>query len=251
MPNLNGFGIVMGEDGIDEVQTASEAAQAFITDGLSKVLKINNICDNSHLKDCGIPEKINRIEAGPVSTPISMKDMNGYLTSTESYSQINTRAAAFETVNNESILIFYNPLCTSITTEREEFQPTICANFVYDLNGRKGPNKVGKDIGFITAFYSTDSNVVAPMRVGNAAMYNTLNTYSEARDYCKKFKDSKIPNLEEVMGLWANLKLSYMRASSYSCAPNNGKFPIFFPYIGTVKKESKFYSGGIIQCVRK
>ena len=38
----------------------------------------------------------------------------------------------------------------------------MCANFVFDLNGSKGPNKAGKDIGFITAIYPNNPDVVAP-----------------------------------------------------------------------------------------
>ena len=47
-------------------------------------------------------------------------------------------------------------------------QPEICVNFVFDLNGTKGPNTVGKDIGTMTALYASDSVVVAPrLRITN------------------------------------------------------------------------------------
>lgn len=39
----------------DAVDTAAET---FLTNGLSKVFKINNICDYTHLSDCGIPNTI-------------------------------------------------------------------------------------------------------------------------------------------------------------------------------------------------
>ena len=39
----------------------------------------------------------------------------------------------------------------------------VCANFIYDLNGNKGPNTVGKDIGIMSVLYPSDSVVVAPM----------------------------------------------------------------------------------------
>ena len=52
MSALNGYGIGATDD-----ETASNAAQAFVTEGLAKVYKINNICDNEHLTDCGFPEK--------------------------------------------------------------------------------------------------------------------------------------------------------------------------------------------------
>ena len=46
--------------------------------------------------------------------------------------------------------------------QKQYSQPKMCANFVYDLNGIKGPNTFGKDIGAITVLYPTDSNIVAP-----------------------------------------------------------------------------------------
>ena len=68
-------------------------------------------------------------------------------------SYIDTNAAAFETQNGETIVLYYNPYCTSYT-EGNIFhysQSKMCANFIYDLNGNNGPNTVGKDIGFLTA----------------------------------------------------------------------------------------------------
>ena len=31
-----------------------------------------------------------------------------------------------------------------------------CVNFIYDLNGKKGPNTMGKDMGFMTMLYPFD-----------------------------------------------------------------------------------------------
>ena len=59
MPQLNGYGSVVsngeigyGENGYSNI--TDTAAEAFVTEGLSKVLKINNICDADHLADCGL-----------------------------------------------------------------------------------------------------------------------------------------------------------------------------------------------------
>ena len=50
MPALNGYG-TLTEDESGNV-TEDTAAETFTTAGLSKVLKINNICDREHLEDC-------------------------------------------------------------------------------------------------------------------------------------------------------------------------------------------------------
>ena len=51
LPSLNGYGATGTQDEINQ-----KAAQAFISDGLSTVLQINNICDSTKLKDCGLPD---------------------------------------------------------------------------------------------------------------------------------------------------------------------------------------------------
>ena len=98
----------------------------------------------------------------------------------------NTKAAAFETANGESILVYQ-----------------VCANFIYDLNGKKGPNTMGKDIGFISALYPTDTAVVAPMPstknlTGNASQVN-------GGKVCKNLgEDYRMPNREELTSMFFN-----------------------------------------------
>ena len=117
MPSLNGYG-TLTEDESGSIEDT--AAETFVTAGLSKVLKINNICDNDHLEDCGIVTSLTTLNGSKITTPktlgelnISMTDMNFSNSSGSSYtySQIDTKAAAFETANGESILTFYSPRC--------------------------------------------------------------------------------------------------------------------------------------------
>ncbi len=195
MPALNGYGV-------DNPDTATET---FITGGLSKVLKINNICDNEHLQDCGITGKINPLAGGSaMSMPITLYELNPGFSSAhrfdhQQYHGIDTKAAAFETANGESVIAFYNPSCFK---SGGFAQTMMCANFIYDLNGVKGPNTVGKDIGFVTAFYPTDTAVVAPMPykgvLGNAHG-------KQASAICRKQGDDvRLPNIEELSSIWVN-----------------------------------------------
>ena len=170
MPALNGFGTLETVSNSGSTSINDTAAETFITSGLAKVLKINNICDNEHIEDCGIVSQITTLNGSTISTPTTMQQLN-YKMLTGSYSAygahfsfLNTKGAAFETANGESILAFYNPNCLPDMNESSDYymQSKICANFIFDLNGNKGPNTVGKDIGFITILYPTDSSVVAP-----------------------------------------------------------------------------------------
>lgn len=219
MPSLNGYGI-----GTNNTETASKAAQAFITDGLSKVLKINNICDNANLKKCGLPDKISKMDNSKKDFPKKLSDLSGavtYINNTDYYHLPDTLASGIETANGESIAVFYNPNCLSkdILYEGQDnsnnigyyVQQHVCANFIYDLNGRKGPDKVGKDIGYITALYPVDSEVVMVLPV----MY--LDGYHKqivANKKCKEINSEyRIPNREEALSIYFNNKLNSL--SSY------------------------------------
>ncbi len=250
MPALNGYGTLTEDSSAGASDAEDTATETFITSGLSKVLKINNICDSDHLADCGIPAKIlplggtSAVELADITT---LGGFNNYFvnfsvttaTDTFSYSQIDTKAAAFETANGESILVYYNPYCKADTTDSPNFtavMPYMCANFVYDLNGTKGPNTVGKDIGFLTAFYPSDSNIVAPLpairSAGSTADSHQIGKLCSALD-----SESRAPNIDELTSIFYNKKLVNITPSS----PWATNLKVFN---GTLKAASmSFWSG--------
>ena len=219
LPSLNGYGI-----GATEQETASRATQTFINDGLSKVLKINNICDSANPEKCGMPNIIRNIDNKKKIYTSNMTTLLGYNSAfSVDYTQvntnlhyshpINTNAAAFETVNGESILVYYNPYCFSSEThaagsyfinQSNYAQAYLCANFIYDLNGKKGPNQMGKDIGFMSAIYSTDSVLAAPL----STLKDGYKKHTEAFSYCTSIdKTTRLPNKEELMAIFYNKTL--------------------------------------------
>ena len=221
MPALNGYGTLRETtDSAGSTSIEDTAAETFITNGLAKVLKINNICDSEHLEDCGITSNITTLNASKISTPATMKELNSLMTYQSfaaagfEYSQIDTKAAAFETQNGESIITFYNPNCINeLQNSRwaDAMQPKICANFVYDLNGNKGPNTVGKDIGFITAFYSTDSVLAAPypaVRDAQNAAFSPVGSGLSASQSCTNYdSEYRLPTQEEAAAMFVNKEL--------------------------------------------
>ena len=225
MPALNGYGTVSGTIAEDGSQTITEdnATETFITSGLSKVLKINNICDSEHLEDCGVPTSIVTLRTGTkIPMPKSIVELNPIFNSTYTesnytwtYRQLDTKAAAFETANGESIVAYYNPHCKDVSSELQQsgsgtlwvhMQPAMCANFIYDLNGNKGPNTVGKDIGVISVLYPTDSLVVAPIPI--VAISNEMTSYNDANGFCGAIdSESRMPNLYELSSMFYNMRL--------------------------------------------
>ncbi len=218
MPQVGGYGKYSGTN-TDGVVTVTEdtAAETFLTEGLSKVLKINNICDAEHLADCGVATSFTNLAGSTKTWPIKMSELNSLFTNTHTTGQgstytnpqkdIDTYAAAFETMNGESIALYYNPACTDDVEGNawHYSQPKMCANFIYDLNGNKGPNTVGKDIGFITALYSTDSNVVAPMPLTSNA--GTIKQTEASKACTLQDPESRLPNRDETSSMFYNKEL--------------------------------------------
>ena len=236
MPALNGYGTLReSTDSAGSTSIEDTAAETFVTAGLAKVMKINNICDKDHLPDCGISLKYTNLQgAGNQNFPLTMGELNEAMLSAHqsdydvhlSYSAIDTKAVAFETANGESIVVYYNPNCVANMSETWDYngQPKMCANFIYDLNGTKGPNTVGKDIGVITAFYPSDSVVVAPVP------FRTLVsgvTSANAASVCTSHTqdDYRIPTKEETFSVALNKKMfGFSTASSSLHLYTSSKF---------------------------
>ncbi len=225
MPGLSGYGTYNSASAVDT------AAETFLTDGLSKVIKINNICDATHLADCGIPTTVTTMAGTTKTFPTKLSELNSMFTSTytntstgSTYTNpqkdFNTKAAAFETQNGESIAVFYNPQCQADLGETASHytQTKMCANFVYDLNGNKGPNAVGKDIGFITALYASDPTIVAPMPLASDAKNGNSTTMAQnvASAACSsQDSESRLPNKDELTAIFCNKDLLGIASGSF------------------------------------
>lgn len=225
MPALNGYGIT---DNLNS--TENQAAETFITAGLSKVLKINNVCNHEHLSDCGIPSKVTGMNGSITfeAFPTKLSELNDMLygggyTYTEGgavYSDPNAKldikTAAFETLNGESITLFYNPNCQADMQESNTYsQSKVCANFIYDLNGNKGPNTFGKDLGIITVLYPSDSVVVAP--VPAIRDITGIKQFEAGRKCAEYDSEYRMPNKAELASLFYNKNLLGLNFDSGAC----------------------------------
>ncbi len=243
MSALNGYGTLTEDE--NKSITADTAAETFVTEGLSKVLKINNICDSEHLEDCGINSKMTTLGGLIIDFPLTMTELNSEMTISASgtinnTSMIDTKSAAFETQNGESIVVYYNPNCIGNLSENAwggsegvYIQNRVCANFIYDLNGNKGPNTVGKDIGFMTTMYPSDVAIAAPYPAGRqlSGTYaispaSGLSALTACTNYDPEYR---IPNAEEAISMFVNKNLIKSAAGEFS---------------GTYWTSTKIFSGG-------
>ncbi|MCM1010493.1 MAG: type II secretion system GspH family protein [Fusobacterium sp.] len=246
MPALNGYGVVskaIGTEGTDSyVPAVDTAAVSFITNGLAKVMKINNVCETYNITKCGIPKVIKPMgekgeiidNSGHVTGTYDKIDMDVFTNVKEYYPNVYggffvpyfTNGASFETANGESIFMHYNLNCMNFEDYSARSSgaifPTasICINFIYDLNGTKGPNTFGKDIGIITVFNPSDPVVVAPMPFPSplyakykGSQYISVNNMGSA---CTSSNPaSRPPNVYEALALEFNNRLYQYQHAYY------------------------------------
>ena len=227
MPALNGYGTLKEESSAGASDAVDTATETFLTNGLAKVMKINNICDSEHLDDCGIASSFTDMKGDKKTIPTTLYELSDYFRSVaysgSSYSTMDTKAAAFETQNGESIIAYYNQSCRTEYLNQENLtihdnlfgfpQSNMCVNFIYDLNGNKGPNTVGKDIGIMTVFNATDSIVVAPMpsspnNAGSAQWANAAKLCTETDP------ETRLPNIDELSAMLINKDIVNLSADA-------------------------------------
>ena len=76
MPAINGYGTLKEESSACASDAVDTAAETFVTNGLAKVLKINNICDNEHLEDCGITSNFTNLTGSSLDFPKTLVELN-------------------------------------------------------------------------------------------------------------------------------------------------------------------------------
>ena len=128
---------------------------------------------------------------------------------------------------------------------------------IYDLNGSKGPNTVGKDIGFMTILYPTDSVVVAP--VPFRTVFSGV-TPEEAPTACtnQAGDEYRIPTKDELASLFVNQNLiadsfanSHWYSSSKIIVHNGISNWLIVQSIGEYRYPSAGVSNWGILCVKR
>ncbi len=234
MDNLGNYGKfkTSENEGGEKTTTEENAAQAFIVDGLSKYYKIESVCTYSNTKkltECGIADSYKYadsvLEAPFPSTfgeYFNDESSNGEILGTKNSVQGafygGSKPVGFTTSNGESIAAFYNPYCGESNQTNWgkylvngiNYKKSVCAIFLYDLNGIKAPNQFGLDMGMITVFYKTDPVVVGPIPllkgttwVGKDVQLPLLSDDDDMTGQCAE-SGGRVPTAEEGIALMAN-----------------------------------------------
>ena len=175
MPNLDKY---------QETDDGSEAYN-FINNGLATTLNITKVCDKDNTAKCDFnwPERAMNddvIDFSPVLDLVS-----------------------FNTINGESVGVVYNPDCRGESSADFMTSNGVmnmeCATFFYDLNGAsKGPNRFGKDMGLMTAYFPEYPLVVAPMPV---AITGSEVNANEMEDLLASNSEYRLPSPAEAAAI--------------------------------------------------
>ena len=171
---------------LDKYQATDDntADYNFINNGLATTLNITKVCDYDNKAKCDFA-------------------MPQYTINDEDFAKPNAKLDSFNTINGESIAVRYSPSCKG--ESNADFMTSngiadmICAEFIYDLNGAsKGPNKIGKDMGLIVAYFPEYPLVVAPMPV---AISDGEVSADEMEDLLASNPEYRLPNSAEAVAL--------------------------------------------------
>ena len=243
----NAITFINANDGIKNATDAED----FVTNYLSKYLRITTMCGYENHQKCGFntdTNGINRIDEVKMTLPTTMDELQKDL----QLKDIERRGYSFLTSNGYSMMLFYNPNCKSDSKVAHYVQNMVCANIVWDMNGLAEPNTVAKDIGFTTIFYPTYSNIVTPK--ADPSPSNVRATFDNTANACKTYagEEYKVPTRDELASLYFNGRLINQ---------TNGNFWSSEAVSGELGWHQNFYNGYryhynrsysyLVRCVRR
>ena len=237
-----------------EMQSANNA-EDFVENYLKKQIKIMKTCDNDNLKACGIETGTNAIKAWSDkkitrTMPRTTSQLNSGIASGHTMKN-PTKSYGFVMANGYAVNLFYNPNCEAkklLSGFANWTSDFVCVNAIYDMNGLKGPNQAGKDIGFVTILYpDTSSIALAP----NPYYKNLKNAnYKDGMAGCAELgADYTLPRLEEWASISYNRELfDFDYGGSYWLVPGTGfSVSSWGGYISAYGQNNTFN----IRCVKR
>lgn len=209
-----------------EINQAVNAGD-FVENYYGRHIKISKYC-GTNPSECGFSDNIKKLggkEKLEGGIPTTLSGLNSDITFTVNNNATkNSSSYAFLTANGYSANLYYNKNCM------DEYKGTgghsgadrVCVNTVYDMNGRKGPNEVGKDIGFVTIFFpDITTRAVAPSFAKDdlgllhlQIFYNPLNNYAnrctipDRYDMVTAMFNYNLTNLKGSNQYWTNASIS-------------------------------------------
>ena len=193
---------------IDGVMTGHESTEEFMNT-FKNYMKVIKTCDNGDINKCYSPKIVT---TGKDDAPLDIETET--LTSASSMGlkewQTNTNTMSFVVADGTTVIMAYQPECPYADPIEDTGSQVSCMAYMVDVNGKKGPNRVGKDIQLSSGVaFSTCDNPIGDMCWSTDFLANFL--ANRAIDTCV---GSEYEDMEEQHGsycstnYWAGAKLS-------------------------------------------
>ena len=231
--------------------SSGKDAEDFVEHYLKKQLSIAKTCSNNDLQACGVQTEITSLAGTKMTMPIIINELaqgmsNGEIIDTAS------KSYGFVLSNGYSVNLFYNPSCLSDSKNASHWgQDRVCVNAIYDMNGLRKPNTVGKDIGFVTILYPDESSIaVAPDVVKQDA---STTKFDNAGTSCtNQNKEYTLPDRDELLSMYYNANLLGITSGAcWSASQASAELGWYQFFSNGRRLRNAKSNGASVRCVRR
>ena len=239
---------------VDGVMTGHDSTEDFMNT-FKKYMKVIKTCDNSDINKCYSPKVVT---TGKENEPIEV-ETNGLKTAKDmglKEWQTDTNTMGFVIADGTTVIMAYQPECHYADPVEDTGSQVSCMAYMVDVNGKKGPNRVGKDIQLSSGVaFSTCDNPIGDMcwstdfrptkiNTCDGSEYAYLDSYGSIDDSCDancwagaklscQEKGMELPTLAQLAQLASNLYVASDGSEITIGASENKK-------IGTIKVKDEY-----------
>ena len=127
---------------VDGVMTGHDTTEDFMNT-FKNYMKVIKTCDNNDINKCYSPKIV---QTGSDSEPIEVETSDLKTAENLGNSEWGTNTMSFVIADGTTVIMAYNPNCAYADPIEDTGSQVSCLGFMVDVNGKKGPNKVGDDI---------------------------------------------------------------------------------------------------------
>ena len=147
---------------VDGVMTGHDSTEDFMNT-FKNYMKVIKTCDKDDINKCYSPKIVT---TGKDDAPLDIETET--LTSASSMGlkewQTNTNTMSFVVADGTTVIMAYQPECPYADPIEDTGSQVSCMAYMVDVNGKKGPNRVGKDIQLSSGVaFSTCDNPIGDM----------------------------------------------------------------------------------------
>ncbi len=197
----------------DGVMTGHDSTEDFM-DTFKQYMKVIKTCDNTDINKCYSPKVVT---TGSNEEPMEVETDS--LTSASSMGlsdwQTNTNTMSFVVADGTTVIMAYQPECPYADPIEDTGSQVSCMGYMVDVNGKKGPNRVGKDIQLSSGVaFSTCDNPIGDM------CWSTEFLANRAINTCA---GSEYEDMEEQHG--SGCSTNYWAGAKLTCQEKNMSLP--------------------------